>query len=133
VNKSGKLRRCWRCDSARFWRSRNGTIRCAGCHPASAGWLIAERVDASPEPLSAIERARSFLESQFEGRDSASARLIIDEATRAGIAVPTLVRARWAMNIRSKKTRQGWLWIGPRSPELDALPTAHAHPRRPMH
>jgi hypothetical protein len=107
------LHPCWRCAGLNFWRSREGAIHCAHCEPATAHYIISERLRAAPGPISALERAIGFLRSELRGCNSGPAKSVIDAAKRAKIAPATLTRARWKLGFRSLKTRAGWVWTLP--------------------
>jgi hypothetical protein len=107
------LHPCWRCGNSNFWRSRDGAVHCAHCEPATAHWIIVERLRAAPVSLSAIERAIGFLQAETKNHNAVAARAIIAAARRIGIAPATLTRARWKLGLGSVKTRRGWIWTLP--------------------
>jgi hypothetical protein len=104
---------CLRCDGITFWRARDGAIHCAQCSPPHAHYLIAERLRATAVPPSQLRRAMRFILVELKGAQSIKARVVIDAATRAGIAPATLVRARQELGLRSLKKRSGWMWVRP--------------------
>jgi len=114
MNTNTNLDPCPKCHGLRFWRDRESAIRCAQCSPATAAWLIVERVHATPAPLSALERAVQFLNAcrSLSGfGQPLRARLVIEAAQGHGIAPATLSRARLHCGLRAVKTKRGWVWI----------------------
>src|SRR5262249_34840707 len=92
---------------------RQGAIRCAQCSPATAAWLIVERLRATPAPFSAQKQAVQFLNSYrslIVPGQPLHARLVAEAAHAHGIAPATLTRARWECGLQARKTRDGWIW-----------------------
>jgi drug/metabolite transporter (DMT)-like permease len=78
--------------------------------PAKAHYIIAERLRATPRPLSALERAIAFLRTELRGRERGAAKVVFDAARKVKISPATLTRARWKLGLRSVKKPHGWVW-----------------------
>jgi hypothetical protein len=104
---------CVRCGSLVFWRDRSDAIHCSACEPAHAAWLIRERLRATTTADTQLRRATRLILHHLDGADSVAAIVVVEAAAQAKVSPATLTRARVRFRIRSKQTRQGWVWMKP--------------------
>jgi hypothetical protein len=60
-----------------------------------------------------LRRATRLVLRHLDGVDSVAAIVVVAAAARAKVSPATLTRARTLLRIRSKRTRQGWMWVRP--------------------